>query len=214
MTNKTKLTQPTINENYQFHPTQLKGGDRYNHVISSLKAYNGGIIKNNPAGAMAKFEKLKLSPFIFMRGTADLMYRDLQGTDADKAIVLCNGDVHLENYGVMQADNGELIWGLNDFDESNFAPFTWDVKRGATSVILAAMDSMRKKKFTAGQAKKAARRFAASYLKAIKEKLKNKDFENAFNKKNSPAEIKQVIKEAAAVNRNKWLKKKLSRSKK
>ena len=46
------------------------------------------------------------------------MYRDLQGTDANMSTVLCMGDVHLENYGVMEREDDSLIWSLNDFDES------------------------------------------------------------------------------------------------
>ena len=200
-----KLTTPTKNKKYQFHPSQFTDKERANHVITALKDYNKGIITNNPVGANLKFKKLTESAFVFLRGTADLMYRDLFGTDADKAMVLCMGDVHLENYGVMEADDSSLIWGLNDFDEANFAPFTWDIKRGATSVILAAIDSQRKKSFSKKKAKVMATAFAKAYMKTVMEEIKKKKMQKIFRKENSPNEIKTLLNKASKINDEKWL---------
>ncbi len=44
--------------------------------------------------------------------------------------VMALGDVHPENFGVMPDRNGAPIFGVNDFDETIYAPFTWDIKRG------------------------------------------------------------------------------------
>ena len=196
-----RLTLPSKNDQYQFHPTQLNGKERSSHVIQSLLDYNKGIIENNPLGATIKFTKLSTSPFIFMRGTADLMYQDLFGTDADKPLILCIGDVHLENYGVMETNDGSLLWGPNDFDEANFAPFTWDVKRGATSVILAALDNSFSKK----KGQQFAYEFSEAYLDTIHLALDQKTPQNSLDEENSPKIIRKLIKEAAKVNVQKWL---------
>lgn len=202
------LHLPVKNEAYRFHPSQLTGEARAKHVIKSLLAYNKGIIENNPEGADLKFQKLLTSAFVFMRGTADLMYRDLYKTDGDKSMVLCMGDVHLENYGVMEKNDGSLLWGLNDFDEANFAPFTWDVKRGATSVILAARDSSRKERFSKKESKKMAKAFAAAYLQTVEERNEKKDFHNTLPKDDQPELLRDLLKKASEVNGEKWLRKK------
>jgi len=202
------LSQPTRNEAYQFHPSQLSGKERAHHVVKSLLAYNAGIIQHNPTGAKAKFTRLLESPYVFMRGTADLMYRDLNGTDADKSMVLCMGDVHLENYGVMESDDGSLLWGLNDFDEANFAPFSWDVKRGATSIILAATDPNRKKSFSHKKAQKMAEKFAKAYLGTIFKGMQKENYHFTFDQKNSPKLIEKILKESAEVKAGKFLRKK------
>jgi uncharacterized protein (DUF2252 family) len=196
-----QLHVPTENPDYRFHPTQLSGKARADHVEEAILDYHQDLIQNNPAGATLKFERLKKSAHIFMRGTADLMYRDFAGTDADKAVVLCVGDVHLENYGVMEANDGTLLWGLNDFDEAYFAPFTWDVKRGATSIVLAAAENGLSKKKT----EKLARAFAHSYLETITESMAKEELPSTFTEANSPEEIKELLKETARKDEGKWL---------
>jgi len=187
------------NANFHFHPSQLRKFERAKHVVAAILAYNKGIIKNNPLGAKAKFERLATSPFVFMRGTADLMYQDFYKTDADKALVLCMGDVHLENFGVMEAEKGQLIWGLNDFDEATFAPFTWDVKRGVVSVIVAA----RENNFKTKQQFKLAKSFAKAYLDQIKEGyfIHEKEYLQT-------SVIQNLLESVQQVNPEKWLKEK------
>ncbi|HEY3452652.1 MAG TPA: DUF2252 family protein [Myxococcales bacterium] len=129
--------------------TPAKSGDvlepatksRADEVRKALLADNRDLIVTNPTGARSKFQKLTTSPFVFFRGTAGLFYRDLKGVDAGQPKVLCNGDVHPENFGAIQGQDGKLFFGLNDFDESMAAPFGWDLRRGATAFELAARDS-------------------------------------------------------------------------
>jgi uncharacterized protein (DUF2252 family) len=201
MSTTQQLSQPQPNLKYRLHPTQLNVEARAQHVVKALLAYNKGIIKNNPTGANAKFEKLNQSPFVFLRGTADLMYRDLLGTDADKSIVLCMGDVHLENYGVMEAEDGSLIWSLNDFDEAAFAPFSWDVKRGATSTALAAKENG----FSDKRCFKLAQSFAEAYFDAIRQGLDQIEAQPGFTRTQAPKLIKKLIKKAEKVDPAEWL---------
>ena len=196
------LVPPKPNPDYRLHPTQLSKRARSQHVVDALLDYNSGIIANNPGGASAKFAKLTDSPFVFFRGTADLMYRDLQGTHANMAIVQCMGDVHLENFGVMEAENGQLLWGLNDFDEACFAPFSWDVCRGATSVVLAA----RERGFDSSICEKLAENFAGAYLATIGRTAEGKSEAKAqFTKKRGPKMIRRLIREAAVADHDTWL---------
>ena len=186
------------NHSFQPHPTQLDKSTRANHVFQSILKYNEGIIKNNPNGASAKFQRLQLSPFIFMRGTADLMYQDLAGTDADKALVFCVGDVHLENFGVMECEDKHLTWGVNDFDEATFAPFSWDVKRGAVSVFLAAHENG----FSDKQSKKLSKTFSKSYLKHIQADLSENTADYLKTKL-----IAELLESVEKIDATTWLKK-------
>ncbi len=196
------MVKPKVNRKYRIHPALLEPNARRQHVVRSLLDYNRGIIESNPAGATAKFDKLKLSPFVFLRGTADLMYRHFAGTDADMANVLLMGDVHLENFGVMESADGSLIWGLNDFDEAAFGPFSWDVKRAATSTVLAAAD----RGFKRAERLKLAQALAAAYLAGIQEAdTTDAESKPRFTKKRGTPLVKKLIGKAARVDPKAWL---------
>ena len=59
----------------------------------------------------------------------------------DTDVVLSVGDLHVENFGVWRDSRNELVWGINDFDDACELPFTSDLVRLATSVVLAAADA-------------------------------------------------------------------------
>jgi uncharacterized protein (DUF2252 family) len=78
-----------------------------------------------------------LSPFAFLRGAAVLMAADLAGTPVTGLQVQACGDAHLANFGVFATPERNLVFDVNDFDETLPAPWEWDVKRLATSVAVA-----------------------------------------------------------------------------
>ena len=81
--------------------------------------------------------RMLASPFAFFRGAAALMATDLAGTpQSDLAVQLC-GDAHLSNFGGFAAPDRELVFDINDFDETARGPWEWDVKRLATSIAIA-----------------------------------------------------------------------------
>ena len=45
--------------------------------------------------------------------------------------------MHVSNFGVFGSAERSLVFGINDFDETSPGPWEWDVKRLATSVIVA-----------------------------------------------------------------------------
>ncbi len=55
--------------------------------------------------------------------------------------ILAVGDLHLENFGTWRDTDGRLVWGVNDFDEASFFPYTLDLVRLATSALLATRES-------------------------------------------------------------------------
>jgi len=77
------------------------------------------------------------SPFAFYRGTAAVMAADLAHTPASGLRVQACGDAHLANFGGFATPERELIFDVNDLDETLPAPWEWDVKRLTASVVLA-----------------------------------------------------------------------------
>lgn len=78
------------------------------------------------------------SPFAFYRGTALIQANDLANTPDSGIVVQACGDCHLLNFGGFATPERNLIFDLNDFDETHPGPWEWDVKRLAASLVLAA----------------------------------------------------------------------------
>ena len=84
-----------------------------------------------------RHERMLASPFGFFRGAAALMAADLVATpDSGLTVQLC-GDAHLSNFGGFAAPDRELVFDINDFDETARGPWEWDVKRLAASFAVA-----------------------------------------------------------------------------
>ncbi len=108
--------------------------DRRESPLALLDASTRGRV---PALVALKKELMAVSPFGYFRGAVPVMAYDLSLT-ANTGI--CNqlcGDAHVRNLGAFAAPDGRLVFDINDFDETIVAPFEWDVKRMATSLILA-----------------------------------------------------------------------------
>jgi uncharacterized protein (DUF2252 family) len=81
---------------------------------------------------------MMVSPFTFYRATADIMAEDLVPTPVTGLRAQLCGDCHLLNFHGYATPERRLIFDLNDFDETLPGPWEWDVKRLATSFVLAA----------------------------------------------------------------------------
>jgi uncharacterized protein (DUF2252 family) len=81
------------------------------------------------------------SPFAFYRGTALNMAADLAGTPVTGLRVQACGDCHLLNFGMFATPERREIFDINDLDETLPAPWEWDVKRLATSFVLASRNN-------------------------------------------------------------------------
>jgi uncharacterized protein (DUF2252 family) len=82
--------------------------------------------------------RMAASPFAFLRGTPAVMAHDLATTPVTGITVQACGDAHLLNFGLFATPERNLSFSLNDFDETLPAPWEWDVKRLATSFVVAA----------------------------------------------------------------------------
>ncbi|WP_416071670.1 DUF2252 domain-containing protein [Streptomyces sp. ID01-9D] len=81
--------------------------------------------------------RMAATPFAFLRGAAGLMAHDLMGSPVTGVGAQLCGDAHAANFGLYGDARGSLVIDLNDFDETVFGPWEWDLKRLATSLVLA-----------------------------------------------------------------------------
>src|SRR5438128_5627021 len=87
-----------------------------------------------------RYGRMLISPLAFFRGAATVMATDLATAPrAGLDVQLC-GDAHLLNFGGFASPERDLVFDLNDFDETLPGPFEWDVKRLAASVAIAARE--------------------------------------------------------------------------
>jgi uncharacterized protein (DUF2252 family) len=85
--------------------------------------------------------RMALSPFTFYRGSAFAMALDLAGTPSTGVRVQCGGDSHLVNFRGLATAERQVIFALNDLDETLPAPWEWDLKRLAASIVVACRDN-------------------------------------------------------------------------
>jgi uncharacterized protein (DUF2252 family) len=109
--------------------------------------------------------RMLVSPFTYYRGAALPMAADLAGTPASGLQVQMCGDAHLSNFGAFASPERNLVFDVNDFDETLPGPFEWDVKRLAASLTVAGRDNG----FTAKACRKVALTAAEGYRTAMRE---------------------------------------------
>src|SRR5512137_478806 len=104
------------------------------------------VIKKSSEGRLEhlipiRYSRMAKSAFAFYRGTASLMAMDLAHTPTSNIRVQACGDCHLSNFGLFATPERNLVFDINDFDETLPAPFEWDVKRLAASFFIGAQDN-------------------------------------------------------------------------
>jgi len=106
-----------------------------------------------------RYGRMMESPFAFFRGSAIVMANDLSTIPRTDALVQLCGDCHLSNFGVFATAERNVIFDLNDFDETLPGPFEWDLKRLAASFVVAAKYNQ----FSASVGERCVRRIASIY---------------------------------------------------
>jgi len=139
--------------------------------IDILKESNQGRL---PHLIPIRYGRMVRSPFTFLRGSAGLMAYDLATTPTSGLRVQACGDCHLLNFGLFATPERNLVFDINDFDETLPAPWEWDVKRLAVSFVVAARDNR--------HSDQAARDAAVKCVRAYREHLRE-------DSKRSPLEI-------------------------
>jgi len=106
-----------------------------------------------------KNQRMSASPFGFFRGAVPVMAYDLSRTPNSGIECQLCGDAHVQNLGAYAGPDGRLIFDINDFDETLRGPFEWDVKRMATSILLAGQTG----KIKPGASRQAVQMFLTAY---------------------------------------------------
>ncbi|HEX9252583.1 MAG TPA: DUF2252 family protein, partial [Ignavibacteriaceae bacterium] len=83
-----------------------------------------------------RYSRMLTSPFAFLRGSAAIMAADLATSETTGINVQVCGDMHVANFGVFASAERNLIFGINDFDETLPGPWEWDLKRLVTSIVV------------------------------------------------------------------------------
>jgi uncharacterized protein (DUF2252 family) len=112
-----------------------------------LKLLEASMCGRVPALAELKYERMMASPFGYFRGAVPVMAADLALVPNTGIVNQICGDAHVRNLGAYAAPDGRLVFDINDFDETARAPFEWDLKRLAASLILAGREAGAKESF-------------------------------------------------------------------
>jgi len=139
---------------------ELHPKERRFDPIDVLRASTEGRV---PQLLPVKYARMKVSPFAFFRGAVSIMAADLgRLANSGLHVQLC-GDAHVQNLGSFATPDGKLVFDLNDFDETIRGPWEWDVKRMATSIVLAGQEAGH----TRSGCRDAAEMFAESYCRSV-----------------------------------------------
>ncbi|QBF29062.1 DUF2252 domain-containing protein [Pseudomonas tructae] len=134
---------------------------RQRDVISILEKSNRDRLQDL---VPIRYGRMLRSPFTFLRGSAALMAHDLASGPNIRVQVQACGDCHLLNFGLFATPERNLVFDLNDFDETLPAPWEWDIKRLTVSFAVAARDG--------GASDARAREVAVACVRAYRENLR------------------------------------------
>ena len=112
-----------------------------------------------------RYGRMSRSPFAFYRGAAYIMASDLADSPQTGFRVQLCGDAHISNFGGFASPERNLLFDLNDFDETLPGPWEWDVKRFAASIAVAGRD----RAFKTRQRRELVREAMEYYRRAIRQ---------------------------------------------
>lgn len=118
----------------QAHAAFERDASRAN-PIAILRADDKGRLQNL---LPIRYGRMLRSPFTFYRGSAAVMAADLARSPSSGLTLQACGDCHLMNFGGFATPERNILFDINDFDETLPAPWEWDVKRLVASIVLAA----------------------------------------------------------------------------
>lgn len=146
--------------------------------------------------------RMMVSPFTFLRGAANIMASDLDGSPQTGLRVQLCGDAHCGNFRGLASPERTLLFDLNDFDETIPGPWEWDVKRLAASLVVAG----RHRGFAEDHCRDLARTAAREYREGIRRfaemseidiwysRIDATDFLAAFDARSSAKQTRRVRK--------------------
>jgi uncharacterized protein (DUF2252 family) len=168
---------------------------RASWVTQNIYTYNHPYAAQLPQELATKMNTMSTSAFAFYRGSAQLFYIDMKTrssayTNATTSKIWLEGDMHLQNVGALVDASGNKVFDVNDFDEGYWGPYTWDVWRMATSILLAAKEQG----ISSSDRDALVDNFVESYLDKMTDFSGNND-ENSYRltTSNTNGDVKDVI---------------------
>lgn len=109
-------------------------------AVKMIEQANKKYVEKTPDLVALKYRSMSESPFAFDRATDYLFVSNAQNAKQlqTKVKIPIAQDIHLENFGTYKTSEGKVAFGINDFDETVVAPYTWDLARVGSSIRLAA----------------------------------------------------------------------------
>jgi uncharacterized protein (DUF2252 family) len=176
--------------------------------LAEFKAYNRPFAQRNPELLRYKVARMAQGPFPFYRGTFHLFAQDILSDTVAVPLLIGSGpeldlvgDVHSENYGTFQADDGEVHYDINDFDETTRGRFGLDVCRLATSHFLAVQERSGESLERAVQLTLSSLRAYVDTVKRLLKKGKELDLDVSESQPCGATPVDALVREAAAVKR-------------
>jgi uncharacterized protein (DUF2252 family) len=177
--------------------------------VEEFKAYNRPLARRNPELLRYKVARMAQGTFSFYRGTFHLFARDVldglagplplaTGAGAELDLV---GDIHSENFGTFEAEDGQVHYDANDFDETTHGRFGLDVCRLATSHFLAMLDRPGE---TLERAIHVTLAGLEAYVEAVRRLLKkgkDANYDVSESQPSSQAAVDALVRDSAAVKR-------------
>jgi uncharacterized protein (DUF2252 family) len=120
---------------------------RSSSIVGQIYKFNHPLTAQLRSEVNTKMKKMAANPFAFYRGTAHIFYEDMkilplyQVPHSTKIITWIQGDMHLQNVGVLTNNKGQYIFDTNDIDEGYLSYYIWDLRRMVVSIILAAEEN-------------------------------------------------------------------------
>jgi uncharacterized protein (DUF2252 family) len=111
---------------------------RDRNPLNLIQASNVG---RQPEFVPLRIGRMALSPFSFLRGAACVMAFDLRNSTVNGINVVIDGDAHMNNFGVYGTPQRDVVFDLNDFDETTIGPWEWDLKRLTASINVAGREN-------------------------------------------------------------------------
>ncbi len=148
-----------------------------------------------------RYGRMLASPFSFFRGAALVMASDLSGTPRTGIRTQICGDAHLSNFGVFASPERQLVFDINDFDETLPGPWEWDVKRLAASLAVAGRD----RNFDAAERAEIVMQAAREYRESMLRFAPMSNLEVWYARQDLD-DVKQLVRETAGTKDKKQVK--------
>ena len=162
---------------WSFNPStaRAENSKRATEVIETIEQQNQNLCQNpNSNDCQYKYCKMGDSAFPFYRATNYLFWNDFANDDRlqefgnEKTKTWILGDLHVDNFGTFDNGNGDVVFNMNDFDESVIADYQYDIWRMAASIVLVARNPEMKNFFkNQTNQEKIIDAFTESYLDTI-----------------------------------------------